>query len=292
TYTVTLTATNACGATVSDSAEITVTAAGLPDFPETLQLCSGQTAPVLGTTSPNGVSGTWSPATVSNTTSGVYTFTPTSDCAAPTTLTVTVTNSITPDFDATLTLCGGASAPVLASTSPNGISGVWSPAVIDNTVDGTYVFTPDADQCAVAVTLVVSVTDSIAPDFDEALTICGGEMAPALATISPNGITGVWAPASIDNNESGVYVFTPNEGQCTTSHTLSVTVVSPEFVVRQGCQDNRYLAYVQTGQDTTGWDFTWRDSNGFVIGTEATFDVTAYADANGFDQPIAVTLDI
>src|SRR5690606_38697204 len=69
-------------------------------------------------------------------------------------------------------------------------------------------------------------------------------------------------------------------------------VVSPEFVVRQGCQDNRYLAYVQTGQDTTGWDFTWRDSNGFVIGTEATFDVTAYADANGFDQPIAVTLDI
>lgn len=291
-YTVTLTATNACGATVSDTAEITVTAAGIPDFPTALQLCAGDTAPALAATSPNGISGTWSPAMVSNTASGVYTFTPTSDCATPVTLTVTVTDSITPDFDTAIALCGGAPAPVLESTSANGISGVWSPATIDNTADGTYVFTPDPGQCASTLTLVVSISDSIAPDFDDDLTICAGEMTPALATTSANGITGVWSPASIDNNESGVYIFTPNEGQCAASHTLTVTVVSPDWVVQQGCQNNRYLAYVQTGQDTSGWEFTWRDANGAVIGTDDALDVTAYAEINGFEFPTMVTLEI
>ncbi len=292
TYTVTLTATNACGATVSDSAEITVTAAGVPDFPTALQLCSGDTAPILATTAPNGISGTWSPSAVSNTASGVYTFTPASDCATPVTLTVTVTNSITPDFETAMTLCGGTPAPALEPISANGISGVWSPAIIDNTANGTYVFTPNPGQCASTVTLVVSVADSIGPDFDDALTICAGEATPALATTSPNGITGVWSPAVIDNTAGGTYVFTPDEDHCAESHSLTVTVVSADWTIGQGCRNSRYFAYVQTEQDTAGWEFTWRDANGAVIGTEATFDVTAYAELNGFEQPIPATLNI
>ena len=47
------------------------------------------------------LAGTWSPATISNTTSGTYTFTPTPGlCATTTTLDVTVTPNVTPTFNA------------------------------------------------------------------------------------------------------------------------------------------------------------------------------------------------
>ncbi|MEY2693626.1 MAG: hypothetical protein RIT03_2018, partial [Bacteroidota bacterium] len=58
----------------------------------------------------------------------------------------------------TLALCSGATAPTLNATSPNGISGTWSPATISNTTGNTYLFTPTAGQCANSVNMVVSVS--------------------------------------------------------------------------------------------------------------------------------------
>src|SRR5262249_16366974 len=49
---------------------------------------------------------------------------------------------------------------------------------------------------------------------------------------SDNGIVGTWSPSAIDNQNSGVYTFTPNGGQCATQTTLTVTVnpnVTPTF---------------------------------------------------------------
>ncbi|HRE79166.1 MAG TPA: hypothetical protein PLL09_15220, partial [Flavobacterium sp.] len=42
------------------------------------------------------------------------------------TVLVTITNNVVPDFDTTLTLCSGSTAPTLNTTSPNGIVGTWS----------------------------------------------------------------------------------------------------------------------------------------------------------------------
>ncbi|PKH66101.1 hypothetical protein CXF59_08855 [Flavobacterium sp. ALD4] len=63
----------------------------VPDFAD-FSICSGEPAPSLSTPSPNGISGTWSPSSVDNTTSGSYVFTPFSlQACAPTTKTINVT---------------------------------------------------------------------------------------------------------------------------------------------------------------------------------------------------------
>ncbi|MBC7641193.1 MAG: hypothetical protein H7174_02455, partial [Flavobacterium sp.] len=130
-----------------------------PTFNTIPAFCSGATAPVLPTTSLNNISGTWSPATVNNTTGAMYTFTPTTgQCAANTTLTTIVTANITPTFNTIPAFCSGATAPVLPTTSLNNISGTWSPATVNNLIAGTYTFTPTTGQCATSITLTTIVT--------------------------------------------------------------------------------------------------------------------------------------
>src|SRR5690606_12853936 len=153
-------------------------------------------------------------------------------CASSVTLNVNITNSITPDFQTDLVLCNGATAPTLNTTSPNGITGTWSPAVINNTANGSYVFTPNPNQCASSVTLNVSITNSITPDFQTDLVLCNVATAPTLNTTSPNGITGTWSPAVINNTANGSYVFTPNPNQCASPVTLNVSItnsITPDF---------------------------------------------------------------
>jgi gliding motility-associated-like protein len=162
TYTVVVesTDTNALCSTQS-STVITVLDVLTPAFTAITPICSGDTAPVLPTTSTNGVTGTWSPATVSNTNSATYTFTPTAgQCAVPTTLDVIVLEQTVPSFIAIAPFCSGSPAPTLSNTSNNGITGTWSPAVVDNLTSGTYTFTPDAGQCATTTTMFIEVLAS------------------------------------------------------------------------------------------------------------------------------------
>lgn len=138
----------------SNSSSVIVNSAPstVPDFTALAAICSGSGVPVLPATSTNGISGTWSPATVSNTTSGTYTFTPgAGQCATTATLTQTVNPNITPGFTALAAICSGGTAPILTTTSNNGVSGTWSPATVSNTSSGTYIFTPSAGQCAVGI---------------------------------------------------------------------------------------------------------------------------------------------
>lgn len=212
---------------------VTVTTLKIPDFQTSLSICNGDAAPLLNSTSPNGIVGTWNPAIISNTAGGSYTFTPNAgQCASNSILNVTITNRITPNFQTNLTICNGGTAPALNSTSPNGITGIWNPAVISNASNGIYIFTPNAGQCATNTTLNVAVSSAIIPDFQTALTICNGQTVPPLNTTSPNGITGTWTPSAINNTTNGSYLFTPNPGQCAVNLTLNVAVTSvkiPDF---------------------------------------------------------------
>lgn len=63
--------------------------------------------------------------------------------------------AITPNFSEIGTICEGSTAPILETVSPNGISGTWSPAVIDLSTEATYMFIPNADQCANSQSLVI-----------------------------------------------------------------------------------------------------------------------------------------
>ena len=154
-------------------------------------------------------------------------------CESSNRLAVTVSLNLNnnPDFYTSIILCEGTVAPILELTSPNGITGTWSPAIIDNTFDDTYTFTPDAGQCAFNQTISVDVTaPNVVPNFATQITFCSGTTPPSLQTTSPNGISGNWSPATIDNVVDGTYVFTPDAGQCAITQTLDVYVTAPNVV--------------------------------------------------------------
>ena len=212
---------------------ITVNPNVTPIFAVVPAICSGTIMSPLPTTSTNGINGTWSPA-LNNTATTTYTFTPTAgQCATTTTLTITVNPIITPNFAAIPALCSGSIAPILATTSPSGIVGTWSPTTINNTTNGSYTFTPAAGQCSTTQTLNVTIIPRVVTNFAAIPAFCSGSTAPILGTTSPNGVSGTWSPATISNTTSGSYLFTPNATECATSQTLSVVVnplVDPDFV--------------------------------------------------------------
>src|SRR5204863_190737 len=228
---------NTCGFPITIT--VTVIPRATPTFPfgTSLIICDNGTVPTLPNTSTNGFTGTWNPAVVDNHNSGVYTFTPNAgQCANPATFTVTVNPNITPTFSfgTSLIICAGGTVPVLPNTSLNGITGTWNPGVVDNQNSGTYTFTPDAGQCALPATFTVTVVPNITPTFSfgTTLTICAGGIVPTLVGTSQNGITGTWSPSAVDNQNSGVYTFTPSAGQCAVAVTFTVTVnpnVTPTF---------------------------------------------------------------
>ena len=226
-----------CGTTTTFTLTVNPNIAPTFSFGSNISICAGGSVPTLPTTSTNGITGTWNPATVDNQNSGSYTFTPTAGlCALPFTLNVTVNSNITPTFSfgTSLSICANGTVPALVTTSTNGITGTWNPAVVDNQNSGTYTFTPDAGQCATTATFTVTIIPNITPTFSfgTTATICAGGAVPTLVNTSTNGITGTWNPATVDNQNSGTYTFTPNAGQCGTTTTFTLTVnpnVTPTF---------------------------------------------------------------
>jgi hypothetical protein len=226
TYTFTPTA-GQCAATAT--LRITVNPLVIPVFNPIGTLCQNGTAPLLQNISNNGIAGAWSPATINTTTTGIstYTFTPTTgQCAAITTLDITIATEITPVFTTIGPLCLNAAAPSLPAISNNGISGSWSPALINTSITGPAIFTFTASpgQCvSTAVTMNVLVTNTIVPTFNPVAAICSGDALTALPTTSQNGINGSWSPA-LNNTATTNYTFTPAAGQCAATTTLNITV--------------------------------------------------------------------
>ena len=275
---------------------ITVDSIVTPTFAIATTLCSGTTAPALPTTSSNGMTGTWSPATINNTANGAYVFTPNAgQCSAPFTLNVAITNSITPTFTINDTFCNGATAPILPTTSNNGINGTWSPATVSNTANGTYVFTPTAGQCGEPFTLTVTVTPNETPDFATTLTICNGQTPPALTTTSPNGVVGTWSPSSIDNTTAASYVFTPNAGQCANPVTLQVTLSAFEIEFDQRCVGTNFIVTslpLNNSFDPETATYLWKNNQGGTVGSDEALNITALMSTATITFPATYTVTI
>jgi gliding motility-associated-like protein len=202
-----------------------------PTFSQVGPFCSAATISPLPISSTNGISGTWSPA-INNTATTTYTFTPTAGlCATTQTMSITITPNASPLFTQVGPYCSGATIPVFSTSSTNGISGTWSPA-INNTASTTYTFTPTAGQCATTQTRTVTITPNITPLFTQVGSYCSGATIPSLLSTSINGITGTWSPA-INNTATTTYTFTPTAGLCATTQTMSITITpnaSPLFI--------------------------------------------------------------
>ncbi|UGS23876.1 T9SS type B sorting domain-containing protein [Flavobacterium channae] len=159
TYAVTVNATN-CTNAGSSTATIVITPNNPSTFTNITDVCEGTSA-ALPTTSIEGYTGTWSPATIDTSIIGTstYTFTPNAgQCAAVGTILVTIDDRSTPTFTQIDDLCLGAIVP-LPTASNEGVTGTWSPAVIATNAIGvfTYTFTPDVTFCADVVTMDIAV---------------------------------------------------------------------------------------------------------------------------------------
>jgi hypothetical protein len=86
---------------------------------------------------------------------------------------VIIYDEITTTFAAVGPYCSGAAIGALSTTSTNGITGTWSPA-INNTATTTYTFTPTVGQCGTTITLTITITPSITPTFAAVGPYCSG----------------------------------------------------------------------------------------------------------------------
>jgi len=202
-----------------------------PTFTQLGAVCPGSTI-VLPTISNNGISGTWSPAP-NNQQTTTYMFTPSvSMCATTATMTVPIMNDPVPQFTQVDPICVN-DMFVLPAVSENGFSGVWTPA-LNNQTTTTYTFTPDANQCATqSTTMTVAVLAGTGPTpvFDPVASICAGDFL-SLPTVSNNGVSGSWNPTP-NSTQTTTYTFVPSSGQCANTASMTVTVhpkVMPVFV--------------------------------------------------------------
>jgi hypothetical protein len=276
---------------------ITCLTPSAPAFTALGPLCQNTTAPTLATTSNNGITGTWS-APISTATTGTttYTFTPTTGlCASNTTMSVVVNSSATPQFTQVSPLCQNATAPTLATTSNNGITGTWSAPIGTSTAGTTtYTFTPVSGLCASNVTMDITVNPLIAPVFTQVSTLCQNATAPTLQTTSNNGITGSWsAPISTSTVGTTTYTFTPTSGQCASNTTMTVQVSTPDVPVLSAlqplCYGDAAVLSIASGNlnGAQQWEWFSGSCNGTSIGVGTSINVntlvngTYYALANG-----------
>ncbi|MEW5676466.1 fibronectin type III domain-containing protein [Flavobacterium enshiense] len=274
---------------VSTTMTITVTPNATPTFAAVAPICSGSTLAALPTTSNEGVTGTWSPA-LDNTTTTTYTFTPDAgQCAVPSTMTITVTPNTTPTFATVAPICPGGTLAALPTTSNEGVTGTWSPA-LDNTTTTTYTFTPDAGQCAVSSTMTITVTPNTTPTFAAVAPICSGDSLSALPATSNEGVTGTWYPA-LDNTTTTTYTFTPDAGQCAVPSTITITVTpgtTPTFAaVAPICSGDSLSALPTTSNE--GITGTWSPALDNMTTTTYTFTPNAGLCAVSTTMTITVT---
>jgi gliding motility-associated-like protein len=214
--------------------DVTIDAPSIvPTFAPIANICQGNVAPALPTTSTNSIAGSWNPSTIDTTVAGTvtYTFTPsTGQCATSTTLNVTIDSpNIVPTFNGIGSICLNSAAPALPTTSTNSITGSWLPSTIDTSVVGSviYTFTPDALQCAVSTTLTVTIDAPITPLFTQLGPYCQGATVQVLIpTTSTNGVVGSWSPNTIDASVAGtfIYTFTPDAGYCATQLNMTIVI--------------------------------------------------------------------
>jgi hypothetical protein len=140
-----------------------------------------------------------------------------------------------PSGNATQVFCQSGTVAGLAATGTN-IQ--WYNAATAGTlltpatalVSGTSYFASQTLNCESFNRLEVFVTleSLVTPTFNSIEALCTTDAAPALPTISTNGVLGTWSPSIIDNSTAGTftYTFTPNAGQCAALTTIDIVVTT------------------------------------------------------------------
>jgi gliding motility-associated-like protein len=268
--------TGGCSA-ANATGTLNITARVTPTFAPIPPICVGSTPPVLPTTSVNGITGMWSPVTVSNTTTAVYTFTPNSgQCATTTTITVTVTDAnIVPVFDTQSPICFGSTPPILSTTSTNGINGIWNPASVSNVNTTLYTFIPTPNSCATQVTKTVIVLALPNVEIGNDTAICEASSLILNAAITGTTVNYLWQDGSTNATytvtQAGQYFVRVDNGVCKKLDTIKIEKkLKPSFITvgtSTICQNQSVI--LSTGLADVALTYLWQDGT-----TTPTFTVT------------------
>lgn len=291
TTTYTLTATDYQGCIGVDNVVVTITSGNVPTFTAIGPLCQNSTAPTLPTSSTNTppITGTWN-SSISTATSGTttYTFTPSAgQCASVVTMSVQVTNQITPTFTQIGPLCQNSTAPSLpiSSTNTPSISGSWNSTISTTTLgQTTYTFTPNPNQCAINATMDVMISTPQNPTFTQLGPYCQNATPGVLPTSSTNSpvITGTWN-TSISTAIVGTqtYTFTPTSGVCANNATMSIVInqpITPTFnSVGPYCQNSAVPSLPTSSTNSPAISGTWNTSISTLTPGSITYTFTPSA---------------
>ncbi len=198
---------------------------------------------------------------------------------------VTVTANVTPSFTQVAAFCSGAVISPLPTTSNNGITGTWSPA-LNNNQTTTYTFTPTAGQCATTATMTITInalplagitnnsnaTELTCTQTSISLTATGG------GTYSwSNGTSIVGTSANLSVNAPGAYTVTvSNASGCTATSSLNITqnITAPTVGISNSTTLLTCTTTSATLTATGGGTYSW--SNGTaIVGTSASLTVTS-----------------
>ena len=243
----------------------------------------------------------WSPttglsdATIANpiaspTSTTTYTLTVTDALSCTQTSSVIVSSvvNLEPTFNQVAPICEGDILNALPTTSTNGVSGTWQPA-INNTATTTYTFTPNTGVCANTASMTIVVNQKTTPTFNQVAPICEGDILNALPTTSTNGFAGTWQPA-MNNMATTTYTFTPNTGVCANSASMTIVVnqkTTPTFnQVAPICEGDILNALPTTS--TNGFAGTWQPAMNNMATTTYTFTPNTGVCANTASMTIVV----
>lgn len=223
-----------------DAVSIDLDASQNPVFsPIATFLCIGAPAPVLPTTSNNGISGVWQPATISTATPGVTTYSFTPDnlplCPdAPVEFVVTIVSDPDIAAPAPVTACNFYVLPAITGTNlsgnekyytgPNGTGTVLNPGATINTSQNLYIYggaTGCSDEEQLQITIQTNPVITVSPND----TVCAGEAGNLVASSTTPGLTYTWNPGGIT-------------GSTLTASPASTTVYSVSGTSAAGCTSN------------------------------------------------------
>jgi gliding motility-associated-like protein len=244
-------------------------------------------------------------ASVSNLCAGKYCVIVTdnvSGCIDSTCVTIVddIKQQTNPTFNLPASICEGTTAPVLNTTSDNGIKGSWSPDTVDNQNTTSYTFTPDAGQCAKDTTITINVNKKVEPTFAPVAGFCQGAILTQvlLPETSTNGITGTWNPPGLSSDVAGdiKYIFTPGAQFCADTTSITVTVTpkpSLDPIANVVVTDGDVVSAINFNSNPSGATYSWTNSqSGIGLAASGTGNLPSFTAINLSDADVVATITV